>query len=184
MESGGLKVKDLPPVLSASSLIDVCLSKTQRKTPTEIHKRSNISVIKKFYIRKVKASSEFFTEKLKQITQNFPKLDSIHPFYGDLLNILYDRDHYKLALGNVASCTNKIEKICKEYITLIKYADSLYKAKSLKTAALGRYCTGKSSFINLISNANVDVQPFAFTTKSLFVGHFNHLYARWQVSKI
>ncbi|KAL8425306.1 hypothetical protein Efla_001688 [Eimeria flavescens] len=190
MDLGGLKTKDLPPVLTAASLIDVCLSKTQRKTPTEIHKRSNISV-------------------------------SIHPFYGDLLNILYDRDHYKLALGQVAACINRIERISKEYITLSKYSDSLYKSKSLKTAAFGRYCTvvkklskvfeyleevrmhlqrlpaiqtsartlllagfpnvGKSSFVNRLSNANVEVQPFAFTTKSLFVGHFDHLYTRWQI---
>lgn len=221
MDLGGLKVKDLPPVLTAASLIDVCLSKTQRKTPTEIHKRSNISVIRKFYIRKIKTCAQFFVEKLKAIITLFPKLDSIHPFYGDLLNILYDRDHYKLALGQVAACINRIERISKEYITLSKYSDSLYKSKSLKTAAFGRYCTvvkklakvfeyleevrmhlqrlpviqtsartlllagfpnvGKSSFVNRLSNANVEVQPFAFTTKSLFVGHFDHLYTRWQI---
>jgi len=26
-------------------------------------------------------------------------IDNIHPFYGDLFNVLYDKDHYKLALG-------------------------------------------------------------------------------------
>lgn len=221
MDLGGLKVKDLPPVLTAASLIDVCLSKTQRKTPTEIHKRSNIAIIKKFYIRKIKTCAQFFVEKLKAIITLFPKLDSVHPFYGDLLNILYDRDHYKLALGQVAACISRIERISKEYITLSKYSDSLYKSKSLKTAAFGRYCTvvkklakvfeyleevrmhlqrlpviqttartlllagfpnvGKSSFVNRLSNANVEVQPFAFTTKSLFVGHFDHLYTRWQI---
>jgi nucleolar GTP-binding protein len=33
---------------------------------------------------------------------------------------------------------------------------------------------GKSSFLKGISRADVDVQPYAFTTKSLFVGHFDH----------
>ena len=42
-------------------------------------------------------------------------------------------------------------------------------------------CLGKSSFINKVSNANVEVQPYAFTTKSLFVGHFDFKYMRWQV---
>ena len=27
----------------------------------------------------------------------------------------------------------------------------------------------------------MDVQPYAFTTKSLFVGHLDHRYLRWQV---
>ena len=40
---------------------------------------------------------------------------------------------------------------------------------------------GKSSFMNRVSRANVDVQPYAFTTKSLFVGHMDYKYLRWQV---
>ena len=40
---------------------------------------------------------------------------------------------------------------------------------------------GKSSFMNNITRANVDVQPYAFTTKSLFVGHMDYKYLRWQV---
>lgn len=39
--------------------------------------------------------------------------------------------------------------------------------------------TGKSSFLKSITRADVDVQPYAFTTKSLFVGHFDHSYLRF-----
>ena len=38
---------------------------------------------------------------------------------------------------------------------------------------------GKSSFINNVTNANVDVQPYPFTTQNLFVGHCEYKYARW-----
>lgn len=40
---------------------------------------------------------------------------------------------------------------------------------------------GKSSFINKITRAEVEVQPYAFTTKSLYVGHTDYKYLRWQV---
>ena len=40
---------------------------------------------------------------------------------------------------------------------------------------------GKSSFINKITRADVEVQPYAFTTKSLYVGHTDYKYMRWQV---
>ena len=40
---------------------------------------------------------------------------------------------------------------------------------------------GKSSFMNKLTRADVDVQPYAFTTKSLFVGHLDYQYLRWQV---
>ena len=34
----------------------------------------------------------------------------IHPFYADLMNILYDKDHYKLALGQVNMAKHLIGK--------------------------------------------------------------------------
>jgi len=71
----------------------------------------------------------------------FPKLEDIHPFFSDLINVLYDKDHYKLALGHIHSCKNLIDNIAKDYVRLIKYGDSLYRCKMLKKAALGRMCT-------------------------------------------
>lgn len=35
--------------------------------------------------------------------------------------------------------------------------------------------------MNKVTRADVDVQPYAFTTKALFVGHMDHRYLRWQV---
>ena len=40
---------------------------------------------------------------------------------------------------------------------------------------------GKSSLINKLTRADVEVQPYAFTTKSLYVGHMDYKYLRWQV---
>ena len=144
----------------------------------------------------------------------------IHPFYADLLNILYDRDHYKLALGQINTARHLIDQVAKDYVRLLKFGDSLYRCKQLKRAALGRMATimkrqkdalayleqvrmhlarlpsidpntrtllicgypnvGKSSFMNKVTRAEVDVQPYAFTTKSLFVGHMDYKYLRWQ----
>lgn len=40
---------------------------------------------------------------------------------------------------------------------------------------------GKSSFINEITKAEVEVQPYAFTTKALYVGHTDYKYLRYQI---
>ena len=80
-------------------------------------------------------------EKLSDIVDGFPKLNDIHPFYADLMNILYDKDHYKLALGHVNKAKSIVDRIASDYVRLMKYADSLYRAKMLKKAALGRMCT-------------------------------------------
>ncbi|EIE82005.1 hypothetical protein G6F47_003781 [Rhizopus delemar] len=213
--------KKIEPVPTASDFIDIILSKTQRKTPTVIHKNYNIGRIRQFYMRKVKFTQDSFEEKFKNILEEFPKLEDIHPFYADLMNVLYDKDHYKLALGQINTARHLIDQVAKDYVRLLKFGDSLYRCKQLKKAALGRMATvmkrqkdslayleqvrqhlsrlpsidpntrtllicgypnvGKSSFINKITRADVDVQPYAFTTKSLFVGHMDYKYMRWQV---
>jgi len=54
------------------------------------------------------------------------------------MNVLYDRDHYKLALAQINTARHLIEQIAKDYVRLLKFADSLYRCKQLKKAALGR----------------------------------------------
>eukprot|EP00270_Netrium_digitus_P002420 TRINITY_DN12731_c0_g1_i4.p1 TRINITY_DN12731_c0_g1~~TRINITY_DN12731_c0_g1_i4.p1 ORF type:complete len:680 (+),score=208.07 TRINITY_DN12731_c0_g1_i4:196-2235(+) len=213
--------KRITPVPTGKDFVDIVLSRTQRQTPTVIHKGNAITRVRQFYMRKVKYTQQTYHEKLSTIIDDFPRLDDIHPFYADLMNVLYDKDHYKLALGQINMARNLIDRIAKEYVRLLKYGDSLYRCKQLKRAALGRMCTlmrkqspslayleqvrqhmsrlpsidpntrtilvcgypnvGKSSFINKVTRADVDVQPYAFTTKSLFVGHTDYKYLRWQV---
>jgi len=137
-----------------------------------------------------------------------------------LLNTLYDADHFRIALGQLSTAKHLIETVSRDYVRLLKYAQSLFQCKQLKRAALGRMATicrrlkdplvyleqvrqhlgrlpsidpntrtllicgypnvGKSSFLRSVTRADVDVQPYAFTTKSLFVGHFDYKYLRFQ----
>lgn len=206
---------------TVNEFLDIVLSRTQRKLPTQIRSGFKISRIRAFYTRKVRFTSETFKEKLGAILTEFPNLSDLHPFHADLLNILYDRDHLKIALGQLSTAKHLIEGISRDYVRLMKYGDSLYRCKQLKIAALGRMATimkkqksalefleqvrqhmarlpaidpntrtllvcgypnvGKSSFMNKVTRAQVDVQPYAFTTKSLFVGHMDYKYLRWQV---
>ncbi|CAE6405309.1 unnamed protein product [Rhizoctonia solani] len=219
MATKGLKA--IAPVPTANDFLDIILSKTQRKTPTVIHKNFKISRIRNFYMRKVKFTQDSFDEKLGAILNEFPILDNLHPFMSSLLNVLYDKNHYKLALGQLNTARHLISQVAKDYVRLLKFGDSLYRCKQLKRAALGRMATimrrqkdplayleqvrqhlarlpsidpttrtllvcgypnvGKSSFVNKVTRADVDVQPYAFTTKSLFVGHLDYKYLRWQV---
>jgi len=215
------KFKEIQTIPPAKQLVDIVLSKTNRKTPTVVHPGFKMTRVRNFYMRKVKFCQTTYGEKFGKILEDFPKIDDIHPFYADLCNVLYDRDHYKLALGQINATKKIIDIIAKDYVKMMKFADSLYKCKMLKRAALGRMCTavkklggslsyleevrqhlgrlpsinpatrtliltgypnvGKSSFMNIVTNANVDVQPYAFTTKSLFLGHLDYNYVRWQV---
>jgi GTP1/Obg family GTP-binding protein len=67
--------KRIQPVPPANDFLDIVLSKTQRKTPTVIHKNYKIGRIRQFYMRKVKFTQDSFEEKLKAMLEEFPKLD-------------------------------------------------------------------------------------------------------------
>lgn len=205
---------------TAQEFLDIVLSRTQRRLPTQIRAGFKISRIRAFYTRKVKFTQETFSEKLGQIQQSFPMLNDIHPFHRDLLNTLYDADHFKVALGQISTAKHLIESISRDYVRLLKYAQSLFQCKQLKRAALGRMATllkrlkdpllyldqvrqhlgrlpsidpntrtllicgypnvGKSSFLRSVTRADVEVQPYAFTTKSLYVGHLDYKYLKFQ----
>ena len=64
-------IKVLPP---ASDLINIVLSKTQRKTPTVVHPGYAISRIRSFYMRKIKFCQETISEKLGDALEHFPKI--------------------------------------------------------------------------------------------------------------
>jgi nucleolar GTP-binding protein len=54
------------------------------------------------------------------------------------MNVLYDKNHYKLALGQLRTARHLIDQVAKDYVRLLKFGDSLYRCKQLKRAALGR----------------------------------------------
>ena len=62
----------------------------------------------------------------------------MHPFLSSLMNVLYDKNHYKLALGQLRTARHLIDQVAKDYVRLLKFGDSLYRCKQLKKAALGR----------------------------------------------
>jgi nucleolar GTP-binding protein len=102
--------KKVAVVPTAKDFIDVILSKTQRKTPTVVHKQYRIGRIRQFYTRKVKFTQQNYHDRLTSILTDFPKLEEVHPFYADLMNILYDKNHYKLALGQINMARHLIDK--------------------------------------------------------------------------
>jgi nucleolar GTP-binding protein len=42
------------------------------------------------------------------------------------MNVLYDKDHYKLALGHVNKARSIVDNIANDYVRMLKYGDSLY----------------------------------------------------------
>lgn len=251
--------KEIQPVPTSQEFLDIVLSRTQRRLPTQIRAGFKISRIRGNITLHMAAGTWLMLSQhsipARSNIRKRPSLrscplswtdfpackTSIHSVScstaeahksrietlltswitdKDLLNTLYDADHFRIALGQLSTAKHLIETVSRDYVRLLKYAQSLFQCKQLKRAALGRMATicrrlkdplvyleqvrqhlgrlpaidpntrtllicgypnvGKSSFLRSITRADVDVQPYAFTTKSLFVGHFDYKYLRFQ----
>lgn len=78
--------KAITTVPNGSELVDIILSKTQRKTPTVVRPRVEagdwlspcrfkIKRIQAFYMRKVKFTQQNTIERLQEIVDQFPRLE-------------------------------------------------------------------------------------------------------------
>ncbi|WFC98772.1 Nucleolar GTP-binding protein 1 [Malassezia yamatoensis] len=195
----------IAPVPTANDFLDIVLSKTQRKTPTVIHPGFKITRIRSFYMRKVMFTKDAFNEKLQAILNDFPVLENHYKLALGQINTARHlieqvaKDYVRLikfgdslyrckqlkraALGRMATIMRRnkdplvyLEQV-RQHISRLPSIDP-----STRTLVICGYPNvGKSSFINKVTRADVDVQPYAFTTKSLFVGHMDYKYLRWQV---
>lgn len=113
---------------------------------------------------------------MEQVRQHLSRLPTIDP------NTRYAEVDYLLIL--LLSIIYNNEK--KYYRRQSKMKKKFYLAdftSNFRTLILcGFPNVGKSSLMNLLTRADVEVQPYAFTTKALYVGHLDYKYLRWQAS--
>jgi GTP1/Obg family GTP-binding protein len=90
--------KRIQVIPTSTDFVDIVLSKTQRKTPTVIHKNYAISRIREFYMRKCKFAQQTFHDKFSQILTDFPQLEVRNSLS---LPFLHDDDNLSIVCDNV-----------------------------------------------------------------------------------
>ena len=79
------------------------------KMHAKLNKKIQINTILQFTSQKATSwnryTCNFFNHEL--LSHSF---QDIHPFYADLMNVLYDKDHYKLALGQINTARHLIDR--------------------------------------------------------------------------
>ncbi|CAI9767469.1 unnamed protein product [Fraxinus pennsylvanica] len=132
--------------------------------PAVVHKGYAISFIHQFHMRKVKYYLQNFHDNLSTVFEEFP---------GLTISIL------SMVAFSMFCTSRTIEWVGHIFAYLERIRQPMARLPSIDPNArtiliCGYPNVGKSSFIDKITMVNVDVQPCAFTTKSLFVGHTDY----------
>lgn len=131
--------KNINVVPIGNEFVDLVLPRIHRQNPPNLHRKGlKINRLRQFYTSEVKKTELSFRDKLSTIIDEFPRLDEIHPLYSDLLRLIFDRDRYKLALGQVNTARHLITKIADDYVKRLEFGESTKQCKALKLGAKGR----------------------------------------------
>lgn len=101
-------------------------------------KRSRLASIRSGEIAKIEAASNYVSSKLKKIALSMPFLNSLHPFYRELLTTMIDEDAYKVCLSRVMSVSNLVRRLAAEAVREILASTDESEARKARRRFFGR----------------------------------------------
>jgi nucleolar GTP-binding protein len=138
----------IPTVLRSQEIIDKSFHKASNIVEPYFPKKE--TKIRKEVTDRISTIESISTGHLDKIIRKFPTIETLHPFYYDLIDLMFDVDRYKLSLGNIQWTTSKIKDFSTIYIKKLKGAKTINDMNAIMKTYYGR-------FSSLINNINKDL---------------------------
>ena len=129
----------LPYVYSADELISMFLTIYAREEARGSSAEPAFVKQKRLEIKRIVASGKALASTLRETALKMPFLDKLHPFYRDLIDVVFGAQTYKHAVAKVGNAYVAIKAIAKEAITAVKTAPdkaALLKARRMYKARI------------------------------------------------
>ena len=124
-------------VPSADELIDIAFGRASRravrvpKGPVEVRVRAKER-------DRIRIAGQTLAKRLRDIVARFPDLDSLHPFYRELADVLVGVDELRKALGALVKAARIIESLRRTYLAKLRRAETVRQMDLLRREAYGR----------------------------------------------
>ncbi len=138
----------IPTVLRSQEIIDKSFHKASNIVEPYFPKKED--KIRKEITDRISTIESIACGHLDKLIRKFPTIETLNPFYYDLIDLMFDVDRYKLSLGNVQWTTNKIKDFSTVYIKKLKSLKTIDNMNSVMKTYYGR-------FSSLINNINKDL---------------------------
>jgi len=100
--------------------------------------RQRLKSMKRLEAARVKAAARYAAERLRRIALSSPFIDSLHPFYRELLETMMDVDEYRICLSRIYSVSRIIERVAGECLAEILRSSSVAEARRARRSFFGR----------------------------------------------
>ncbi len=132
----GTNFHRIPTVLNSQELLDKAFSRAARIE--EPWKGSFEETVRKEVIDKISTVESIETSYLVKIVRKFPSTDEIHPFYRDILDLMFSVDQYKISLSKLQKTSDKISQLATAGISAVKRASQVKHMNSYLKGFYGR----------------------------------------------
>ncbi|BDR91917.1 small GTP-binding protein [Vulcanisaeta souniana JCM 11219] len=85
-----------------------------------------IDRLRRLELRRVRETRKYLIDTFRDIALGMPFLDSLHPFYRELIELMIDRTVYKHSLAKVGHATKALSSIYRDTILSIRSATTNY----------------------------------------------------------
>jgi nucleolar GTP-binding protein len=126
----------IPTVLRSQEIIDKAFSRASKvEEPYHPHKEVRIRKEIQDRISSIEGSTVFY---LRKMVKKFPSNDTLHPFYRNLLDLMFDLDQYKISLSKLDRTASKIEEFSTQKIRQLKYIPVIAEMNKIMREYYGR----------------------------------------------
>jgi len=128
--------ENIGSIITAKELVDLAFSTASKVEVPKI--RLRIVWVKRKERQRIKIVEATITRKLSKIIKKMPRIERIHPFYTDLVDILVGVKNLKRSLAALNWATKKTHSISSAYLRRIGRAETIGEASKIRREAYGR----------------------------------------------
>ncbi|MCS7097771.1 MAG: 50S ribosome-binding GTPase [Candidatus Methanomethyliaceae archaeon] len=130
--------EDIPTIIMAEELIEKSIREAKRMELSFPRNASAIVKARRREISRINAMANTSAKYLEKIVKSFPNIDSLHPFYREMLEIIGGTSNIRAILGRINRASRIIREIASSSIFELKKIENPIEANKIRRAFIGR----------------------------------------------
>lgn len=123
---------------SAEELIDLAFRRASQVRVTVLKRVPTIVKVRQKELTRITTVKQILTDRLKKPLEEIPKIDELHPFYRELVDVLVGVDRLKKSLGALNWAVKMIGDLADRYTRRARGTKTISEAANVRKEAYGR----------------------------------------------